>query len=143
MPSEAPPAAPVGPLYSPMLGHTAAISNGSFVVAEWQDAGGVFDTPHYIAPLHVHHKDEEAWYVLEGTLRFMIGGSEIEAPAGSAVLAPPGVSHTFWNPGPGPARYLIVMTTRTHQLIQALHALPVRTRETVAALFREYDCELL
>ena len=37
----------------------------SFVVAEWRDPGGGDDPPRYHAPLHVHHSDDEAWYVLE------------------------------------------------------------------------------
>jgi mannose-6-phosphate isomerase-like protein (cupin superfamily) len=31
-------------------------------------AGGVIAAPVYIAPLHIHHDDDEAWYVLEGGL---------------------------------------------------------------------------
>ena len=68
------------------------------MLAEWADAGeSSAERP--IAPLHLHHSDDEAWYVLEGTLGFVRGDERLEAPAGSAVLVPRGVAHTFWNAG--------------------------------------------
>ena len=45
-----------------------------------------------------------------GALRFRLGDETVEAPAGGAVLAPRGTAHTYWNPRPEPARYLLVMT---------------------------------
>ena len=56
--------------------------------------------------------------MLEGTLMFEIGSDVVEAKAGSAVLAPAGASHTYWNPSAEPARYVIVMTPRIHQFDQ-------------------------
>ena len=53
------------------------------MIVEWSDSGrGEWE---WIAPLHVHHADDEAWYVLEGTLRLRLGDAEIEAGPGSAV----------------------------------------------------------
>lgn len=60
--------------------------NNSSVIAEWQDAGGPAGPPRLIAPRHVHYRDDEAWYVLEGTLRVQAGENEIEARAGSPFL---------------------------------------------------------
>jgi mannose-6-phosphate isomerase-like protein (cupin superfamily) len=114
-----------------------------FVVAEWRDPGGPPDPPRLIAPPHVHHRDDEAWYVLEGTLRFRLGEREVTAAAGSAVLAARGTPHTFWNPAPEPARYLLVMTRAIFRLIEDLHALPERTPEAVLAVFARYDSELV
>lgn len=51
----------------------------SFVMAEWRDPGGPAGRPCLIAPLHFHHHDDEAWYVLEGTLGVRVGDEEIEA----------------------------------------------------------------
>ena len=81
--------------------------------------------------------------MLEGTLMFEIDGDEVEARADSAVLAPAGASHTYWNPSAEPARYVIVMTPRIHQLIKAIHAMPVRTREALTAVFEAHDSILL
>ena len=46
-------------------------------------------------PLHVHHRDDEAWYVLEGSLTFQVGEDTWAAAAGSFVWAPRGLAHTF------------------------------------------------
>jgi mannose-6-phosphate isomerase-like protein (cupin superfamily) len=128
---------------SPLAGGVLGTAGSSFVIAEWRDAGGPPGPPRLIAPLHVHYKDDEAWYVLEGTVCVRSGDRTVEAHAGAAVMVPKGTPHTYWNPGPGELRYLLVMTPRIYELIQAIHALPVRTRETLRAVFQRYDSELL
>ncbi|HUZ00378.1 MAG TPA: cupin domain-containing protein [Thermomicrobiaceae bacterium] len=92
---------------------------------------------------HLHHDDEEAWYVLEGTLRFRTGEREFDAPAGSAVLGPRGVAHTFWNPSREPARYLLAMTGNTWGMIQELHAGGANDPEALRAIYRRHGCQLL
>ena len=54
-----------------------------------------------------------------------------------------GTPHTYWNPGPGPLRYLLVMTGNTYALIQAIHAMTERTPAALRAVFARYDSELL
>lgn len=133
-------------LATPLRGQVLGRDDGQFVLGDWMDQGGPASPPappRYIAPLHVHRTEDEAWYVLEGTLRFRLGDEEVEAPAGAAVRAPWGVSHTYWNPGPGPARYLVVMGPRTHRLVAAIHAATDRTPAALRALFRRFDSELL
>ena len=71
------------------------------------------------------------------------GENEIEASAGSAVLVPRGTPHTYWNPGPGRLRYLLIMTPNIFSLIQGIHALGQRTPESLQQVFREHDSELL
>lgn len=44
--------------------------------------------------------------MLEGTLWARVGDQEVELPKGSYLWKPRGVLHTFWNPGPEPARIL-------------------------------------
>jgi quercetin dioxygenase-like cupin family protein len=61
-------------------------------------------------PLHTHEHEDEAWYVLEGVLRFVIGGEESTAPAGTFVFVPRGTPHAFQSVGDGPARILLVFT---------------------------------
>ena len=46
-------------------------------------------------PLHVHHNEDEAWYVLDGQMTFYVGDDVLEASAGSFVYAPKGIAHTF------------------------------------------------
>jgi hypothetical protein len=48
-----------------------------FVIVEWRDSGE--SKWEWIAPLHVHHADDEAWYVLDGVLRFRLGEEIFEA----------------------------------------------------------------
>src|SRR5215475_3259835 len=111
----------------PLAGSVLGSASNSFVIAEWRDPGGPVGAPRYIAPLHLHHKDDEAWYVLEGTLVVRVGGKDVETPPGSAVLVPCGTPHTYWNPKPEPARYLLFMTPKIYALIQAIHASKERT----------------
>ena len=110
-----------------------------FVIVEWSDSGeSEWD---WIAPLHVHHRDDEAWYVLDGALRFRIGDEVFETGAGSAVLAPKGTPHAYGNAMRGrPARYLLVMTPKLRALVQALHE---PGAGDYAAIFRAHDSELL
>jgi mannose-6-phosphate isomerase-like protein (cupin superfamily) len=46
-------------------------------------------------PLHVHHTNDETFFVMEGSVRFMVGDQILDAPAGSVIFAPRGVPHTF------------------------------------------------
>ena len=117
-----------------------ALHSGDFVIAEWHD-DGVTSAERPIAPLHVHHEDDEAWYVIEGRLGFVRGDERLEAPAGSAVLVPRGMPHAYWNASAGTTRYVIVMTPRIAALVEAVHAPGARDR--FRELFREHASELL
>ena len=113
--------------------------DSDFVVVEWTDAGE--SEREWIASLHVHHADDEAWYVLEGALRFQVGDSVYEAGVGSLVLAPKGTPHAYGNARRGQAaRYLLVMTPNIWALVQALREPGV---SDYAAIFRAHDSELL
>jgi mannose-6-phosphate isomerase-like protein (cupin superfamily) len=126
-----------------LAGKTIGTSDSSFVVAEWQDAGGSFDSPRLIAPWHVHYKDDEAWYVLEGELRVRVGTDEIVVKAGASVSVPRGTPHTYWNPGPGAARYLLIMTPNIYGLIQEIHAMKDRSKPLLEEIFRKHDSKLV
>ena len=47
------------------------------------------------SPLHVHHNEDEWFYVLEGELTIWVAGETVVAPAGSFVFGPRDVPHTF------------------------------------------------
>jgi mannose-6-phosphate isomerase-like protein (cupin superfamily) len=129
---------------APLLAqHVLGSTSDSFVIAEWRDAGGPPGPPRYIAPLHLHHHDDEAWYVLEGVLRVKSGDNEIEAHPGAAVFVPRGTPHTYWNAGSGLLRYLLIMTPNTYGLIQDIHATGDRSAVTMQAIFHKHDSELL
>jgi quercetin dioxygenase-like cupin family protein len=61
-------------------------------------------------PLHTHANEDESMYVLDGEMRFKLGGEIQAAPAGSFVFVPRGTPHTWQNVGDGPARMLIHFT---------------------------------
>ncbi len=60
--------------------------------------------------------------------------------AGGSLLVPRGTPHSYWNPTSEPARCLLVMTPRIHQLIAALHS---GEQDDFARIFEEHDSELL
>ena len=124
---------------SSLAGSQLGGPESDFVIIEWSDAGS--SDQEWIASLHVHHADDEAWYVLEGTLRFRIGDETFHAGAGGAVLAPKGVPHAYGNATRGQvARYLLVLTPKIRALVQALHE---PDAGDYAAIFSAYDSELL
>jgi mannose-6-phosphate isomerase-like protein (cupin superfamily) len=60
-------------------------------LAVWEDT-----LPHGSSPpLHVHHRDDEAWFVLDGTLTFQAGTVTATVEAGAFVWGPRGLPHTF------------------------------------------------
>jgi mannose-6-phosphate isomerase-like protein (cupin superfamily) len=80
---------------------TGEETNGSFYLGESVLAPG-FPGP----PPHVHEHLHDMFYVLEGTLTMRLGDQTTELPAGSFVCVPPGVVHTFSNPGQSSVRLL-------------------------------------
>jgi len=46
-------------------------------------------------PLHIHHREDEAWYILDGKMTFYVGDEVLEATAGCFAFAPRGIPHTF------------------------------------------------
>jgi mannose-6-phosphate isomerase-like protein (cupin superfamily) len=119
-----------------LAGTALAPAGSRLVLAEWTAPGSTGDEPAYQAPLHAHREDE-AWYVLDGTLAVRAGEDVHQVSAGGAVIVPGGSAHTFWNPCPGPARYLLIMGADTFALVQAIHATddrdPARMRQLYAA----------
>jgi quercetin dioxygenase-like cupin family protein len=60
------------------------------------------------SPLHVHHRENEWFYVLEGELTIWVDGQVIRAPKGSFVFGPQDTPHTFTVSSPEGARFLLV-----------------------------------
>lgn len=129
-------------LGSPLRDQKLAPAVSGLALAEWTAPAATPGAPRYQAPLHTHVDDDEAWYVLEGRLVVRVGDDEHVVPAGAAVIGPRGMPHTFWNPDPVPARYLLVMSARTSALLDALHGARDLGPDGMRRLFAEHGCEL-
>jgi mannose-6-phosphate isomerase-like protein (cupin superfamily) len=55
---------------------------------------------------HVHHGEDDAFYILEGEMTFTFGDEQALAGPGTFVLVPPEVQHGFRNDGDSPVRML-------------------------------------
>jgi quercetin dioxygenase-like cupin family protein len=58
-------------------------------------------------PLHVHGREDETMYILEGEFRFKLGDSLGPAGPGSFVYIPKGMPHTWQITGDSPGRMLV------------------------------------
>jgi mannose-6-phosphate isomerase-like protein (cupin superfamily) len=105
-------------------------SGSSFSIHEWRGSGPPL--------LHVHHADDEAWHVLEGTLRFRFTDGMIDVAAGGTVFVPASVAHTYEAID---ARYLIVLTPRLASLIHQLQQTRDPSRQL--AIYAAHESELL
>lgn len=124
-------------------GKRLAPDGSKLVLVEWTVQGSSSGDPEWMAPLHIHNDDDEAWYVLEGRLRVRVGDEDHDVPAGGAVIGPRGIPHTFCNPAPEPARYIVVMSDRTSALLDALHSGRHFEPDELRDLYAAYGCELL
>jgi quercetin dioxygenase-like cupin family protein len=64
------------------------------------------------SPWHVHHNEDESFYVIEGEILFIVGEEQqrMTAGPGTFVFGPREIPHGFRNDGPAPARMLLEAT---------------------------------
>jgi mannose-6-phosphate isomerase-like protein (cupin superfamily) len=79
------------------------VTSGAFSVVEHPVPPGV------LVPPHVHTREDEYSFVIEGEVGVRIGDREFTARPGDYVVKPLGVPHTFWNSGPADARILEIL----------------------------------
>jgi len=109
------------------------------------------------APLHVHHNEDEAFWVIEGELRFEVGEETIKASPGSFLFGPKDVPHRY-TVDSGPARLLFVLSPAGFEEFIYASSEPAQERtlppppegppseaemEQLRALARQYGAELL
>jgi mannose-6-phosphate isomerase-like protein (cupin superfamily) len=89
----------------------AGLAGDSGLKASRHSTGGalsVFETSIGAGPpLHVHDREDECFYVLEGALSVRCGDDAFDAASGSFVFLPRGRPHRFWAAG-GSARLLLI-----------------------------------
>lgn len=81
-----------------------ADTNGAYMLLE----GTI--SPQLGPPPHIHHREDEFYYVLEGDFEILDGDRTFIASAGSFVHIPRGTLHRFKNVGATPARLLVFFT---------------------------------
>jgi len=74
-------------------------------------------------PAHRHTNCSEAFFVLDGTITFWIGDSELTGGPGDFLLVPRGVGHTFGNRESAPARLLVLHAPAADGYFEELHKL--------------------
>lgn len=83
---------------------TGADTGGRFAMFEF------FVPPGGGPPLHVHNREEEVFFILEGELTFTVAGTEFVVPTGGTLNAPRDVPHRFTNASDRPARAIVIAT---------------------------------
>ncbi len=85
---------PCGPMQA-IFKADGAETSSRYCVSEW------WVEPHRVGVgPHSHEANEEIFYVVEGTMTFLVGEQEMDAPAGSFLRIPAGVVHGFENRTP-------------------------------------------
>jgi mannose-6-phosphate isomerase-like protein (cupin superfamily) len=83
---------------------TAATTNGAYGLLEsWVPPGA---SP----PLHIHHREDETFWILDGTVTVRCGDEIFQVGAGSYVFLPRGVPHTLRVDGDSPAHMLTMLS---------------------------------
>ncbi len=91
---------------------SAADTDGRFSLVEHRLA------PHALAaPLHLHTREDEYSFVLQGEVGALLGKQEVVATAGDLLFKPRGQWHTFWNAGAAPARILEMISPAGLELL--------------------------
>src|SRR5881296_2177258 len=62
------------------------------------------------APLHLHTREDEYSFVLQGRMGALLGDEVVEAGPGDLVFKPRNQWHTFWNAGEEPCRILEIIS---------------------------------
>lgn len=86
------------------------------VLARAGQTGGAFGLVEHVipagdtSPWHVHHAEDESFYVVEGHVTVLCGDERVEAGPGTFVYGPRGIPHGFRVEGEEPARLLLFVT---------------------------------
>ena len=83
---------------------TGAESHGTCFISEGLLAPGGGPQP------HIHHNEDESFYILEGSATFQADGRTIHAKPGDFIHIPRGTVHSLKNEGTVPARALIIIS---------------------------------
>jgi quercetin dioxygenase-like cupin family protein len=84
---------------------TSAMTNGAYgLIGSWEMPPG------FTSPYHVHHREDESFYVVEGEMAFVVDGEWLKAGPGTYLFGPREIPHGFKVIGDKPARLLLWAT---------------------------------
>jgi quercetin dioxygenase-like cupin family protein len=83
---------------------TGEQTGGAFFMAEVSVPPGGGNPP------HIHQREEEMFYLQQGTLTIQVGGKTLTASPGDFVCLPRGIAHCFQNTGNADAKFLVMAT---------------------------------
>jgi quercetin dioxygenase-like cupin family protein len=127
---------------------TAADTGGQMTIVE------ATNPPGFVGPLHVHHREDEGFWILEGDATIEVGDTVIEAHAGDYVFGPRDIPHRY-SVGDAGCRMLFLLTPGGMEELIIATSEPAVSRtlpppsqeapdvERIAALARAYGNELL
>jgi quercetin dioxygenase-like cupin family protein len=99
--------------------------------------------PGHMPPLHVHHAEDECFYVLKGEVTLYMPGEERTLGAGDFLLAPRGIPHSY-RVGDEPCHMLVVsQPAGFERFVAAVARLDEPDPETLSAVAAEHDIEIL
>ena len=114
---------------------------------------GVFSVMEFVTPpgkgvaLHVHEREDELVYLLEGEIEVTLGNQKMKAVPGVMALLPRGIPHGFTNIGNKPSRLLdtILPGQFDNYFVElaALYAAGDPSEEQIDALSRKYRIKYL
>ncbi|MGW7811141.1 cupin domain-containing protein [Staphylococcus xylosus] len=110
-------------------------TNGEYSLAH------IIEPPNLGPPLHIHHDDDESFYVLKGDFCFYIGDQIINASTGDYVFAPKGVPHRFLA-GSEESELIVRSTPANFDALVKEVGVPVRKDAEVPQL-KEYSSEYI
>ena len=87
------------------------------------------------APLHVHTNEDEAFYVIEGTITVTVGDEHYEAGPRSFVFLPRGIPHAWDVVGERARLLMITVPAMLEEFLDEFHNVPFEERPAVAAKY--------
>jgi quercetin dioxygenase-like cupin family protein len=90
------------------------------------------------SPLHVHHREDEWFYIVDGELTFLVGGEKIVAGPGAFVYGPREIPHTFMVTSPQ-AHFLLVAEPAGFEDFMRAVGQPAETRTIPPAVTEPPD----
>ena len=98
-------------------------------------------------PLHVHQREDEAFYVLEGMYEVRVGGRVVPAPPGTFAFLPRNIPHRYTNVGYRTGKLLVTITPAGFEgFFEELSLLgpdAPADRERLESIGRKYGLEIL